>query len=124
MHGANWLRSPSMRKPFIGTSVDRLREKSEHRKNQRFSLKIVFCGVARGAVDLFPYLRQPRKARQGCVGIGVGMQARRPPSNDGVDKGRKHRACAAAERVAEGMKLAWIDLWQGVEQRRRALVQF
>ena len=49
----------------------RFRKHPEHRENQRFSLEIVLCGVARGAGDLFPHLRQPCKARQVRVGIGV-----------------------------------------------------
>src|SRR5882762_1414778 len=48
----------------------RFRKHPEHRENQRFSLEIVLCGVARGAGDLFPHLRQPCKARQVRVGIG------------------------------------------------------
>src|ERR1700716_2242679 len=49
----------------------RFRKHPEHRENQRFSLEIVLCGVARGAGDLFPHLRQPCKARQGRVCLGV-----------------------------------------------------
>src|SRR5882757_4195359 len=118
MHGTNWLRSPSMRKPFIGTSVDRLREKPEHRENQRFSLEIVFCGVARGAVDLFPYLRQPCKA--GKVGIGVGVveaQSLAHPAIDAVDECRERYPVAAAECIAERMKFARVDLRQAGQQR-------
>ena len=48
-----------------------LRKQPEHRENQRFSFKIVGFGVARGAVDLFPHLRQPCKAGKVRVGIGV-----------------------------------------------------
>src|ERR1700726_432865 len=95
---------------LTGRSADRLREQPEHRENQRFSLEIVFCGVARGAVDLFPHLRQPCKAGQVRVGIGVvGTQALAYPAIDAVDEGRKRHPVAAAERVTKGMKFARID---------------
>src|SRR6266851_3943015 len=86
------------------------RQQPEHRENQRFSFKIVFCGFARGAIDLFPHLRQPCKAGQVRVGIGVvGTQAFAHPAIDAVDERRKCYPVAAAECVAERMKFARID---------------
>src|SRR5712672_2613982 len=65
----------------------RFRKHPEHRENQRFSLEIVLCGVARGAGDLFPHLRQPCKARQVRVGIGViRAQALADPALDAVNE--------------------------------------
>src|SRR5260370_1304805 len=64
------------------------RKQPEHRENQWFSFKIVFCGFARGAIDLFPHLRQPCKVGQVRVGIGVvGTQAFAHPAIDPVDEG-------------------------------------
>src|SRR5216684_1530927 len=79
------------------------RQQPEHRENQRFSFKIVFCGFARGAIDLFPHLRQPCKAGQVRVGV-VSAQACAHPAIDAVDEHRKCYPVAAAECVAERMK--------------------
>ena len=49
----------------------RFRKQRKHRENQRLSLEIVIGGIARRADDLFPYLRQPCKARQVRVGIAL-----------------------------------------------------
>src|ERR1700687_2905949 len=48
---------------IIGAALPhRFREEPENGENQRFSFKIVFCGVTRGANDLFPHLRLPHQA--------------------------------------------------------------
>src|ERR1700716_2620353 len=108
-----------------GALPHRFREEPENGENQRFSFKIVFCGVTRGANDLFPHLRQPCKAGQVRVGIGVvGTQAFAHPAIHAVDERRECHPVAAAERVAEGVKFARIDPRQGGQQRRCALVKF
>jgi hypothetical protein len=101
----------------------RLRKHSKHRENQRFSFEIVFGGVPRGAADLFPHLCQPCKARQ--VGIGIaGTQALAHPAIDAVDEGRECDPVVAAQRLSQGMKLAWINLRQGGEHGGSPLVKF
>jgi len=64
------------------------REHPEYGENQRFSLQIVRFGIARGADDLFPYLRQPCKARKIGVGV-VGSQLVADPAIDAIDESRK-----------------------------------
>src|SRR5437764_8529713 len=82
---------------------------SEHGKYQRLSLEIVFCSIAGGAIDLFPYLREPRKPRQVCVGIGgVGAQTFPDPAIDAVDEGGQQRAIAQPERISERMQFTRI----------------
>src|SRR5882672_12402274 len=82
------------------------RKHAEHGKYQRLSLQIVVLGVACGADDLFPYLRQPRKAGQVRVGIGlVGMQPLGDPAIDAVDERRERHPVAGTERIAERVEL-------------------
>src|SRR3954469_3503953 len=95
----------------------------EHRKNQWLSLKIIGFGLARGAADLFPHLRKPRKAGKIGVGVGVGADPLADPAIDAVDESTEHRAVTAAQGVAECMQLARIDARQGIEQRSGALMQ-
>ena len=57
----------------------------------------------------------------GAVRVGSGVvrtQAFAHPAIDAVDEGRQRRPVAAAKRVAEGVKLARIDLAAGSQQRR------
>src|SRR5262245_26182075 len=71
------------------------RELRKHRENQRLSFQIIFVGVARGAGDLFPYLRQPCKAGQVHIGIGlVRMQVLCHPALDAVHEGGQRHAVA------------------------------
>ena len=63
----------------------RFRKQPEHRENQRFPLEIIGFGVACGAIDLFPHLRQPCKAGKVRVGIGVvAVQAFADPALDAL----------------------------------------
>src|ERR1700712_3854436 len=108
----------------IAASADRLREETEHRKHQRFSFKIIVLGVARRAVDLFPYLCQPCKARKIGIGAGiVGPQARRNPAVHTVDKCAENNLIATAERVTQRMQFTGINDWQGIQQSGGALMQ-
>ena len=102
-------------------SARRLRQLIEYRKNQRFSIEIEGFDVARGAADLFPYLRQARKLGQ--IGVGhVAAQLAGYPTVDTVGKGCERRPVAAAQRVAESVQLALIDVRQCVEQFGRPLI--
>src|SRR5258708_19300972 len=92
-----------------GALPRRFREHSENRKNQRFSFQIVRFSVARGADDLFPYLRQPCKARQIRVSV-AGAQLFADPAVDAVDEGRELHAVAGPERVAQRMHFPLLDL--------------
>src|SRR3569832_2529829 len=87
-----------------------------------FSLEVVFCCIARGAADLFPYLRLPCKARQVCIGV-CGAHARAYPAIDAVDKGCQCNLVAAAECVTKGMQFARIDAWQASQQCRGLVVK-
>src|SRR5690348_14016307 len=97
-------------------------KKPEHRKNQRFSLEIVGFRLACGVVDLFPYLREPRKARKIRIRISV-AETLADPAVDAVDKRTKRRAITAAERIAECMQLNRVDLRKAVQQCRRPLTK-
>src|SRR4051812_40801315 len=105
-----------------GALPRRFREHPEHRENQRFSLQIIGFGVARGADDLFPYLRQPCKAGQVRVGV-VSAQLFADPAIDAVDEGRQRHPVAGAQRLAQRMQLARIDLRQRRQQCRGPLLQ-
>src|SRR6185437_1879402 len=102
----------------------RFRKHREHRENQRFSLKIVVLGVACGAGDLFPYLRQPRKTWQVRIGGAVDAQPLGNPAVDAVDKGGERRPVRKSHGIAERMQLAGIDPRQGGEQGGRTLLKF
>ena len=54
------------------------RKQAKHRENQRFSFKIVGFGVARGAVDLFPHLRQPCKTGRFALALASSACSRSP----------------------------------------------
>src|SRR6185295_14289087 len=105
-----------------GALPRRFREHPKHRENQRFSLQIVGFGVARGADDLFPYLSQPCKAGQISVGV-VSAQLFADPAINAVDESRQRHPVAGAQRIAQCMQFARIDLRQRRQQRRGALLQ-
>src|ERR1700738_1761670 len=97
----SFMAQPEFSGLIVGGALPRcFREQPEHREDQRFPLEIIFCGFARGAIDLFPHLRQPCKAGQVRVGVGA-AETLADPAVDTVHKGRKRHAVAAAQRVAE-----------------------
>src|SRR6185437_14568133 len=71
------------------------RKQAKYRENQGFSFQIVGFGIARGAVDLFPYLCKPCKAGQVRIGVVVGPQPLTDPAIDTVDERRQRAAVAA-----------------------------
>src|ERR1700730_12522924 len=70
----------------------------------------LYSAVSRGAVDLFPRLRQPCKTGQVRVGVGiVGPQALAHPAIDAVDERPERHPVAAAEGIAHGLKSERIE---------------
>src|SRR6202008_3278080 len=103
------LEAGLLRVRFAGLAC-RFREQRKHRENKGLSLEIVVCGIACRAGDLFPYLRQPCKARQVCIDAGIRSDALADPAFDAIDEGRKRRAIAEGKLLAERMQLARVDL--------------
>ncbi len=77
-------------------------------KTKGFRSRIESFGLARGTVDLFPYLGKPCKARQVCAGVGR-LQMPRQPAVDRIDERPETDAVVEAQRIAQGVKRARID---------------
>src|ERR1700730_9452085 len=81
-----------------GSAARALGEQAECRENQRLSLEIELFDLAGGAVELFPYLRNPRKASRA---FGLCREAVSEPVPHGVEKCFESRIVGSRERVAE-----------------------
>src|SRR5438132_5028698 len=110
-------------KAAIGGSPCRVSEQAKYRKSQWFPLQIIGFGLARGAVELFPYLRQPRKTGQVGVRIAVGAQPLRDPAIDTVHERPERDPITESKRIAQRMQLARIYSRQSFQERRGALMQ-
>src|SRR6202165_572208 len=83
-----------------GSAARGLGEQPECRENQRLSLEIELFDLAGGAVELFPYLRNPRKASRA---FGLDREPAAEPIAHGVEAGFQRGSIGAPERVAERM---------------------
>ena len=108
--------------PTEGRLTRGLGQHAKYRENQRFSLQIEAFSVARGTVDLFPYLGKPCKARQVCACVRR-MEVSRQPAVNGVDECLQSDAVVKRQRVTDSMKRALIELWQAIQQLECALVE-
>src|ERR1700730_9138672 len=96
-----------------GSAARALGEQAECRENQRLSLEIELFDLAGGAVELFPYLRNPRKARRA---LGLGGESATEPIAHGVENLFELRVVRAGERIAERVHGGGIDRRKAAEQ--------
>src|SRR6266851_4863617 len=85
-----------------------VRQCAEYRENERFALEVVGLNIARGAIDLFPGIRDPCHLR---FGVGNLAKSRRQPTVDQVHEGFQRLRIVAADGFAESMQRAGVGSW-------------